>query len=290
MRTHESHWDTIQKAISKQRLAQALLLVGPLHCNLAAWTTQCIQSIFCKDRCQHCPDCLMINDHAHPDLEWVQAEQTVIKVAQIRELQERAYLTPARGKQRFIVLEGAQMMNKAAGNALLKILEEPPAHTIFILIAAQIGSMLPTLLSRCQRLIFNEEAKDHRANLLLLTQSYPEASPQRDIGQAAVSILEGLIALEEQKEHACTLVAVWTKQFDAAVLLWFLYLVYAQLQQMRFGLVKPEGAYVPQLQRLLSLSQPLVIFSKLDKLTYLQKQIALQIPLNLGLALEDLLL
>ena len=99
----------------------------------------------------------MIERMEHPDVEWIKPEKNggAIKIDQIRELQNTAYLTPQRARYRLIVIEAADRMNTASANALLKILEEPAQHTVFILIAQQLSTVLPTILSRCQIISFS---------------------------------------------------------------------------------------------------------------------------------------
>lgn len=80
--------------------------------------------------------------------------KTNIVVDDIRAIKRVLTLTPGEGEWRIIVIDGAEEMNKSAGNALLKFLEEPPPQSIFILICHSPGRLLPTIVSRCRRLNF----------------------------------------------------------------------------------------------------------------------------------------
>ena len=79
----------------------------------------------------------------------------MIKVDQIRALSDRLTLKPYEAAKRVAIITDAHKFNTEAGNTLLKTLEEPPEHTLFILTALQASDMLPTIVSRCQQIRFN---------------------------------------------------------------------------------------------------------------------------------------
>jgi len=89
----------------------------------------------------------------HPDLALVIPDGNQIKIDQIREIQEFVSLRPT-GKFKVVIIDQAGKMNLQAQNALLKVLEEPPPGTVFILVARSRGELLPTIISRCQVLEF----------------------------------------------------------------------------------------------------------------------------------------
>ncbi|KTD61474.1 hypothetical protein [Legionella shakespearei] len=291
---HIEQWKKIQTAATHQRIPQAMLFVGPLHCALADFAIRIMQLLHCKinsqEPCLACLDCTMVQNSEHPDVLWVKPEKagSAIKIDQVRELQNSAFLTPQRAQHRIIVLEAADKMNTASANALLKILEEPADHTVFILIAQQLSTVLPTILSRCQILTFSSPDDARENNLLALGDKYPEESERSAIVKQSEVILEGLIALIEQREHPCILAAQWS-QYELGTLLWFLYLVYSQLQYMHFTATASSGPAIKQLQRLLALSNPILIFSQIDKINTLLKKLSHNMNINHTLVLEDLL-
>lgn len=105
--------------------------------------------------CGQCNPCLRIAAGTHPDIALVQPDGGVIKIAQIRNLCQTLSMKPFEGEMRVAVLTDAHLMNPSAGNALLKILEEPPEQTLLILTAGQAADLLPTIVSRCQHVRFN---------------------------------------------------------------------------------------------------------------------------------------
>jgi DNA polymerase-3 subunit delta' len=102
----------------------------------------------------------------------------MIKIDQIRERCQVLTMKPYEERVRVVIIADAHTLNPAAGNALLKMLEEPPARTVLILTALQTGDLLPTIVSRCQHIRFKPIARHHLA--AILTRAYgvdpPEAS------------------------------------------------------------------------------------------------------------------
>lgn len=293
MSIYQAQWDYLYSAWQQERHPQAMLFVGALNLELKDFIKQLTTFIFCKSNikpCNQCQDCQLVLQSEHPDIEWIKPEKSAgpIKIEQIRDLQNYSYLTPQRAKHRLIIIESADRMNIAAANALLKILEEPASHTLFLLLAQQLSTVLPTIISRCQMLRFTATANLFDGNLLALSEQYPPESEQAVIlGQAEV-ILEGLIAVIEQREHPSVIAAQWI-QFELNVFLWFFYLVYAQVYMMSIKKIRPEGPAKAQLEKLVTLLKPLNIFTKLDKINALQRKLSHNMNVNHTLALEDLL-
>ena len=295
MTPYQTQWNQLQLALVHQRIPQAMLFVGPLHCALTDFVSQLMQLFLCRKSqikpCLDCLDCRMVERREHPDAEWVKPEKNegAIKIDQIRVLQHTAYLTPQRSTYRLITIEAADRMNTASANALLKILEEPAKHTVFILVAQQLSTVLPTVLSRCH--IFRMFLPDDSCidNLLLLGEKYPKESERAIIVTQSESILDGLIALIEGKQHPCFLTSLWTR-FELSTVLWFLYLVFAQVQHIQINTPITTGPANQQLLRLSDLINPVLIFMQIDKLNTLLRKLSHNIPMNQPLVLDDLLL
>jgi len=105
--------------------------------------------------CGQCRSCKKIISGNHPDIILLKPSGAMIKVDQIRALCSKLVLKPYEAFNRFVIITDAQKLNPEAGNTLLKTLEEPPEHTIFILTALQASDILPTIVSRCQQIRFN---------------------------------------------------------------------------------------------------------------------------------------
>lgn len=108
-----------------------------------------------KAPCGQCENCRKIQEGIHPDLGFVRREEEngkqkqSIRVRQIRDLIADAYVLPNEAERKVYIIEDADMMNPQAQNAILKLLEEPPAFVSFILLAANPMLLLPTVRSRC---------------------------------------------------------------------------------------------------------------------------------------------
>jgi DNA polymerase-3 subunit delta' len=111
---------------------------------------------------------------SHPDMRWLErlprekAEGLArnISVEQVRELGAFLNLTPARSPWRVVVIDTADELESSAANALLKMLEEPPANTVFFLVSHAPGKLLPTIRSRCRRLNFERLSDDAMTSIL----------------------------------------------------------------------------------------------------------------------------
>jgi len=109
------------------------------------------------DGCKKCMSCKKIIDGNHPDLIIIGPDQDkkVIGIDQIREINRHLAFSPVLGQYRIIIIEPSEKMTIEAANAFLKTLEEPPPRNILILNVRDPGELLPTIVSRCQKVPFN---------------------------------------------------------------------------------------------------------------------------------------
>src|SRR3989344_5625425 len=105
--------------------------------------------------CNKCSSCLEINEGRSIDLVEIDAASTG-GIDAIRELRDGIRFSPTKSKYRIFIIDESHHLSKDAANALLKTLEEPPAHAIFILATTEIHKMIPTIISRCQRFDFRK--------------------------------------------------------------------------------------------------------------------------------------
>ncbi|MDX1707293.1 MAG: DNA polymerase III subunit delta', partial [Desulfobacterales bacterium] len=116
--------------------------------------------------CGACKSCRKIKAGNHPDIIQIQPSGPFIKIEQIRALLQTLSLKPYEAKTRMVIISEAHCMNAAAGNALLKILEEPPDRTMLVLVAPRKSDLLPTIASRCQLVKFNRISNEFIASWL----------------------------------------------------------------------------------------------------------------------------
>lgn len=117
--------------------------------------------------CGSCRSCRKIQAGNHPDIIQIKPAGPLINIAQVRDLCSTLALKPYEAGTRIAILHDAQSMNPSAGNALLKILEEPPERTVLVLIATQTQDLLPTIVSRCQQIRFNPISRAYLEKLLI---------------------------------------------------------------------------------------------------------------------------
>jgi len=121
--------------------------------------------------CGVCRVCRKIKSGSHPDIIRIKPSGQVIKIEQIRDLCLVIALKPYTAKLRVVIIDNAQTMNPAAANALLKVLEEPPDRTVFILIAENRRDLLPTITSRCQPIRFHPIPLQHIKEMLMIKKN-----------------------------------------------------------------------------------------------------------------------
>ena len=136
------------------KLTSPLLLIGEAGVGRRFSVLQAVKEVFCLEGRESgctCGSCLHVDQGTHSDLTVLVPEEEGkdIGVAAIRELLELASSYPFEASWRCIVIDGADHLTMAAANALLKTLEDPPARTIFFLLAEDYDRVLPTIQSRC---------------------------------------------------------------------------------------------------------------------------------------------
>lgn len=130
-------------------MTHAWLITGPPGSGRSTAATSFAAALVCpEDGCGVCEACRTAPRGGHPDVDVVSTEELSIKVDAIRELVSRASLSPIKGPWHVVVMEDADRLTDQAVNALLKALEEPPAHTVWVLCAPSIEDVLPTIASR----------------------------------------------------------------------------------------------------------------------------------------------
>jgi DNA polymerase-3 subunit delta' len=115
----------------------------------------CLEGENRVDACDRCSSCKKIDHHLHPDVSLIEPQGQTLKVDQVREMQKALAYRPYEGRRRVFILTAADRMAPNMSNTLLKTLEEPPLHTMIILLANHPRWILPTILSRCQSIRFN---------------------------------------------------------------------------------------------------------------------------------------
>ena len=159
----------LKNAVRSGRVAHAYIFAGPRGVGKTTVARILAKSLNCLDPkegepCGNCENCLEIDRGSFPDLIEMDAASNR-GIDDIRAIREAVSYTPIKGRFKVYIIDEAHMLTKEAFNALLKTLEEPPPRTIFILCTTEYEKIIPTILSRCQRIIFsrirNEDIKKY---------------------------------------------------------------------------------------------------------------------------------
>lgn len=134
-----------------QGMTHAWLVTGPPGSGRSLAAIAFATALVCPNGgCGNCSSCQDVQRGNHPDVTIVRPEGVILGVEATRELVSRAAVTPTRGNWNVIVIEDADRLNEHADNALLKTLEEPPEHAVWILCAPSSDDLLATIRSRCR--------------------------------------------------------------------------------------------------------------------------------------------
>ena len=169
---HEKAVNTLQRSLQEGRLFHAYLLSGPPHVGKMTLAMDIARVANCLapsantevsgvEPCGECNQCTRIADGLHADVRVLGLEtqedgdgrsRVAISIDQVREIHREASLKPYEGMYRVFIFDGAERLSEEAANSLLKILEEPPEQVVLILLSSDPGELLPTVVSRCQKL------------------------------------------------------------------------------------------------------------------------------------------
>lgn len=187
----------LRRAIANGRLAHAFVFAGPAGVGKRATALALARSVLCPEKpgegCGTCIDCRLVGAGSHPDLfledlAAAQAERataSMLSIDQIRRVCGSLALRPARGTRKVGIVDQAERLTAEAQNALLKTLEEPRGSATLVLVTSNLDALLPTIRSRCQRLLFAPLADGLVATLL------EQEGVAADVAQRAAALAGG---------------------------------------------------------------------------------------------------
>ncbi len=199
---------TIKNALASGKIAHAYLFTGPRGTGKTTMAKLLAKALNCDEgigyQCNECENCIAINEGTHPDVIEIDAASNN-GVEQVRDIIDKVKYGTILGRYKVYIIDEVHMMSAGAFNALLKTLEEPPEHVIFILATTEPHKILPTILSRCQRYDFtkvsDEDIKERMKEVLQREEiTYNENAVDLIISLAdggmrdALSILDQVLA------------------------------------------------------------------------------------------------
>lgn len=204
---------TLKNALATGKIAHAYLFAGPRGTGKTTMAKLFAKALNCEEgighQCNQCRNCVQIMEGSHPDVLELDAASNN-GVDEIRELIDKVKYGTILGRYKVYIIDEVHMLSTGAFNALLKTLEEPPEHVIFILATTEPHKILPTILSRCQRYDFNKVSEidiKERLRAVLLNEGVEFVDDAIDLivsladggMRDALSILEKVLAYSGNK-------------------------------------------------------------------------------------------
>lgn len=234
-------------SLKADAVAHAYLIVGPRHVGKGTLAMNLAQALNCDGPelpCGQCRSCQRIREGKHSDITPVGLDsRTEIGIDDIRGLQRIASLPPYEGKCKVFIIDDAEYLSIEAANSLLKILEEPPPRVVWLLLAAEEERLLPTIVSRCQRLELKPVPSEQIQEVLI--NSYEVDAPKaRLLAQLchgrlgwAVSVLTDDGILEQRSQRIARLSSLSAASLEQRF-------AYAQELASQFSQSRKSGAEI----------------------------------------------
>jgi DNA polymerase III delta prime subunit len=188
---YPEQWAGFQQSFTSQRLAHAFILVGDPNGDAGAFVQAILQCLF--DATPGSEVDRRLQERLHQDVVWIEpaSKSRLIVVDQIRDLNHRIGQTASEGAWKVGVILYAECMNTQAANALLKTLEEPAGQTLLLLVTHAPLRLLPTIQSRCQRIVLSQEEEiyvsdEYREQTLAVLRQFGGDDPMRAFSGAEI--------------------------------------------------------------------------------------------------------
>lgn len=228
---HERPIEILKAALSHQRLAHAYLFHGEAGIGKFLTATRLAQALHCEqpdhsDSCGACRSCQQVAARTHPDYVVIEPDRELatpqIKIEQVRDIEQQFIYRPLMGERKICLIDQADCLTIGAANALLKTLEEPPGHGLFILITNRPHALPITIRSRCQSLRFTTPARTQVEAALILKREIPPADARFlalvTDGRIGEALTMDLADVRARQQECLELVAPATLQSTTAIL------------------------------------------------------------------------
>ncbi|NMA85827.1 MAG: DNA polymerase III subunit [Tissierellia bacterium] len=156
---HENIIQNLQNAIEKEKVSHSYLFEGEESMGKKMVALAFAKTLLCKEQklepCNHCNSCLKFDSFNHPDFKLIDTDKNHIEKKIIDDMIKNINIAPLESNRRIIIIDDSHKMGMDGQNALLKTLEEPPSYINIILITSNSNLIVPTILSRCERIKFH---------------------------------------------------------------------------------------------------------------------------------------
>lgn len=193
--------EMIRLAVTNNTVAHAYLFYGPQGSGKQTVADYFAAALNCLQGdgrpCCVCSACRKAAEHIHPDICHIAPDGKSLKIDQIRQIRKNASLKAQEGRYQVFILAGVDQMTAEAANSLLKFLEEPPGHTVFMLLSENPAGLPPTVVSRCQPVMLRR-LKDEEINRILERAATLSADEKERIARLAGGIPGRALSLAKE--------------------------------------------------------------------------------------------
>ncbi|MCR5146475.1 MAG: DNA polymerase III subunit delta' [Clostridia bacterium] len=181
----------LSKSLNNNKILHSYMFIGGQGIGKDLLAKQFAKMILCEaydnEECNRCKSCIEFDGGNNPDFSQIEPDGKVIKIEQIREMQNKVAEKPVNSGKKVYIINDADLMTKEAQNCLLKTLEEPPEYIVIILIVSNENKMLTTIKSRCMKMYFEKISDDEIKRFLM------EQCGLQDITRNMLKVCDGSI-------------------------------------------------------------------------------------------------
>ena len=177
---NEKNKELLKNIIDTNSIAHSYMFIGQESVGKLLFAKEFAKALLCtneKKPCNNCKSCIEFNTSNNPDFNILEPDGKSIKIEQIRELVKNVYEKPIVSNKKVYIINDSNLMTKEAQNSLLKTLEEPPEYVTIILISSNENLFLPTIKSRCTKLLFSKLNDEDLKSILQKKYNYTNIPP-----------------------------------------------------------------------------------------------------------------
>ncbi|MDO5556239.1 MAG: DNA polymerase III subunit [Clostridia bacterium] len=199
---NEKNKKLFEVIIKENKITNGYIFIGQESIGKLLFAKEFAKAILCTNKqkpCNKCKSCIEFNTFNNPDFNIINPDGNNIKIEQIRELVKKAYEKPIVSNRKVYIINNSNLMTKEAQNSLLKTLEEPPEYITIILISSNENMFLPTIKSRCTKILFNKLSDEEIK--LVLKKEYNYTNIPEVIFDVAKGSIKKVVELKDKQQQ-----------------------------------------------------------------------------------------